>query len=279
VSSGDRRWRLRRPAGHGRAPRLLALLTYAYIAWWIFPIAVAVRASFSTTDAALPQGFTTDWYRAVIQDPGLREIFLRTLRLASLTVVIATPLGVAMALGLDRWKSRASRIATGVVILAVATPQIALGVASFLLFGFLFTFVGLDVRAQLLTHVTLAIPFVVVIVRARLAQLGREYEEMAMDLGASPAGSIRRVLLPLTAPAVVAAAVVAFTLSFDNLVLSNAVCLRLENCATVPILMYSSAVGRAASPDIYAVATLALLVSVTGFVIVLATVRLMRIFR
>jgi spermidine/putrescine transport system permease protein len=279
VSSGDRRWRLRRPAGEGRAPRLLALLTYAYITWWILPIAVAVRASFSTTDAALPQGFTTDWYRAVIEDPGLREIFLRTLRLASLTVVIATPLGVAMALGLDRWKGRASMIATGAVILAVATPQIALGVAFFLLFGYLFTFVGLDVRAQLLTHVTLAIPFVVVIVRARLAQLGREYEEMAMDLGASQAGSIRRVLLPLATPAIVAAAVVAFTLSFDNLVLSNAVCLRLENCATVPILMYSSAVGRAASPDIYAVATVALLVSVTGFAIVLAAVRFMRIFR
>ncbi|MDP9297028.1 MAG: hypothetical protein M3O88_10090, partial [Actinomycetota bacterium] len=88
--------------------------------------------------------------------------------------------------------------------------------------------------AQLLPHVTLAIPFVVVIVR------------------------------------------VAFTLSFDNLVLSNAVCLRLENCAAVPILMYSSAVGGPAAPDIYAVATLALLVSVTGFAIVLAAVRLMR---
>ncbi len=244
VSSAGRRWRLRRPAGHGGA-LLLALLTYGYLAWWIVPIAVAVRASFSTTDAALPQGFTTEWYRAVIQDPGLREIFLRTLRLDSLTVVIAT-------------------------------PQIALAVAFFLLFGFLFTFVGLDVRAQLLTHVTLAIPFVVVIVRARLAQLGPEYEEIAMDLGASPAGSIRRVLIPLVAPAVVAAAVVAFTLSFDNLVLSNAVCLRLENCGTVPILMYSSAVGHPASPDIYAVATLALLVSVTGFAIVLAAIRFMR---
>jgi spermidine/putrescine transport system permease protein len=276
VSSPGQRWRLRRPEGHGGAPRLLALITYVYLAWWIVPIAVAVRASFSTTDAALPQGFTTEWYRAVIQDPGLREIFLRTLRLASLTALIATPLGAAMALGIDRWRSRASTIATGVVVLAVATPQIALAVAFFLLFGFLFTFVGLDVRAQLLTHVTLAIPFVVVIVRARLTQLGNEYEEMAMDLGASPAGSIGRVLMPLTAPAVVAAAVVAFTLSFDNLVLSNAVCLRLENCATVPILMYASAVGHAASPDIYAVATLALLVSVTGFGMVLAAVRLMR---
>jgi spermidine/putrescine transport system permease protein len=254
-------------------------VTWGYLLWWLGPIVVAVRASFSTTDAYLPQGFTTAWYHEVLSDPRLRTVFLRSLRLAALTVLIATPLGAAMALALDRWRSRASRVLTGTVVLAVATPQIAIGVALFLVFGFVFPFVGLDVRAQLLAHVTLAIPFVVVIVRVRLSQIGRQYEEMALDLGAPPRSGIRRVLLPLTAPALVAAGAVAFTLSFDNLVLSSAACLRVESCGTVPMLMYGAVVGDAATPEIYALAALALMISFAGFVLVLAAIRLMRLLR
>jgi spermidine/putrescine transport system permease protein len=262
-----------------RRPYVLAALTWGYLLWWLGPIAVAIRASFSTTDAYLPQGFTTDWYHQVIADPGLRAVFLRSVRLAALTVLVATPLGAAMALGLDRWRYRLSRVMTGAVVLAVATPQIALGVALFLVFAFAFPFVGLDVRAQFLAHVTIAIPFVVVIVRVRLSQIGRQYEEMAMDLGATPGGSVRRILLPLAAPALVAAGAVAFTLSFDNLVLSNAVCLRVESCGTVPMLMYQSVIRGPATPDIYALATMALLVSLAGLVVVLGAIRIMRLLR
>ncbi|MDP9242034.1 MAG: ABC transporter permease subunit [Actinomycetota bacterium] len=254
-------------------------MTWAYLLWWLGPIAVAIRASFSTTDAYLPQGFTTDWYHQVLGDPVLRTVFLRSVRLAALTVLVATPLGAAMALGLDRWRSRASRVMTGAVVLAVATPQIAIGVALFLVFAFVFPTVGLDVRAQFLAHVTLAIPFVVVVLRVRLLQIGRQYEEMAMDLGATPAESIRRILLPLAAPALVAAGAVAFTLSFDNLVLSNAVCLRVESCGTVPMVMFEAVVRAAATPDIYALAVMALLVSLTAFAVVLGTLRLMRLLR
>jgi spermidine/putrescine transport system permease protein len=266
-------------SGVGRRPVFLALVTWGYLLWWLGPIAVAVRASFSTTDAYLPQGFTTDWYHLVLRDPELRAVFLRSVRLAALTVVVATPLGAAMAVGLDRWRSRVSRVMTVAVVFAVATPQIALGVALFLVFAFAFPSVGLDARAQFLAHVTIAIPFVVVIVRVRLSQIGRQYEEMAMDLGATPSDGIRRILLPLAAPALVAAGAVAFTLSFDNLVLSNAVCLRVESCGTVPMLMYQSVIRGPASPDIYALASMALFVSLVGLVVVLGAIRLMRLLR
>jgi spermidine/putrescine transport system permease protein len=277
MTAAGREPRTRRFASGRRAPVVLALITWGYLAWWFLPIAVAVRASFSTTDAFLPRGFTTDWYRFVLQDHELRAIFLRTLRLAALTVAIATPLGGALALGLDRWRGRTSTYLTGTALIAVATPQIAIGAALFLVFAYVLTFVGLDARAQMIAHVTLAIPFVAIIVRVRLAQLGRRYEEMAMDLGAPPRSSLRRVVLPLTAPAIVAGAVVAFTLSFDNLVLSEAVCLRLESCRTVPMLMFGAVRGDAASPDIYAIATLALVVSLAGLAVVLGAVQLMRI--
>jgi len=100
-----------------------------------------------------------------------------------------------------------------------------------------------------------------------------------MDLGASPWESIRRVVLPLSAPALLAAAVVAFTLSFDNLVLSNGVCLRIESCGTVPMLMYRSVLRGPPEPDIYALATMALVVTSIGFALVLGAVRLMRMRR
>jgi ABC-type spermidine/putrescine transport system permease subunit II len=186
------------------------LVAWGYLLWWIFPIVVAVRASFSTTDAALPQGFTTSWYWEVLHHDLTRSIFLRTFRLAALTVLIATPLGATLAIGLDRIRGRATTAIFATVLLGVATPQIAIAVALFLLFGFVVPSVGLDVRAQLLAHVTLAIPFVTIVVWLRLRQLGRSYEEIAMDLGASPWESIRRVVLPLCAPALLAAAVVAF---------------------------------------------------------------------
>ena len=272
-------FRLRRAVGEPGAPRLLGLVAWGYLAWWILPIAVAVRASFSTTDAALPQGFTTFWYWDVLHHHLTRSIFLRTLRLAAVTVLIATPLGAALAIAVDRLGRRTSRLISGVVVFAVATPQIALGVAFFLLFGFVAPFVGLDIRAQVLAHATLAIPFVAIVVRLRLAQLGHGYEESAMDLGASTWSSIRRVVLPLTAPALLAAAVIAFTLSFDNLVLSNAVCLRIENCGTVPMLVYQSVPRAPPSPDIYAIAGMAFAVSIAGFGLVLGMVRVMRSLR
>ena len=100
-----------------------------------------------------------------------------------------------------------------------------------------------------------------------------------MDLGASPSASIRRVLVPLSAPALFAAAVIAFTVSFDNLVLSNGVCLRIESCGTVPMLMYQSVLRAPPAPDIYALATMALSVTLVGFALVLGAVRLMRVRR
>ena len=277
--SHARSLRLRRGAAGTGPPLLLKLITWGYLLWWIAPIVIAVRASFSTTDAALPQGFTTFWYWDVLHHHLTRSIFLRTFRLAALTVLIATPIGAALAVGLDRMRGKTAAAITATLLVAVGTPQIAIAVALFLLFGFVVPSVGLDVRAQLLAHVTLAIPFVAIVVGLRFRQLGRSYEEIAMDLGASPSESLRRVVLPLSAPALFAAAVVAFTLSFDNLVLSNGVCLRIESCGTVPMLMYRSVLRAPPSPDIYALGTMALVVTSIGLALVLGAVRLMRVRR
>ncbi len=119
----------------------------------------------------------------------------QSLRLAGLTMLVATPLGVALALGLARWRGRGARAANALMLVPLVTPEIVMGVALFLVFANLYDFVPFGTWAQLLGHVTFSISFVVIIVRGRLFAIGRDYEEAAMDLGASPAQALRRVLL------------------------------------------------------------------------------------
>jgi len=143
-----------------------------------------------------------------------------------------------------------------------------------LVFGFLYD-LRLDGRAVLAGHVTLALPFVVLIVRSRLLATGTAYEEMAMDLGASPFESIRRVTVPLLVPALVVAAVVAFALSFDNFALTNWLCL-FNECRTTPTFLYDSGRGGDPSPAALALGSLALGVSVLAVALALVVPRGLR---
>ena len=122
-----------------------------------------------------------------------------TLKLAGLCMLIATPIGVAMAIGLHRWRGRTSNAANGLMLVPIVTPEIVFGVALFLVFSQVYTGLPDGLTRQLLGHVTFTISFVVVIVRGRLAAIGTQYEEAARDLGASRLQAIRLVLLPLLA--------------------------------------------------------------------------------
>ena len=135
-------------------------------------------------------------------------------------MLIATPLGVALAIGLARWRGRGARPANFLMLFPLVTPEIVMGVALFLVFVYLFGFIQLGTQAQLLGHVTFTISYVVIIVRGRLFAVGREYEEAAMDLGASQWQAIRMVLLPMLAPAIWASLMIAFAISIDDFVIT-----------------------------------------------------------
>src|SRR5213076_2332745 len=119
------------------------------------------------------------------------------LKLAALDVLIATPIGVFLALGLARWRGRGSGASNFLMLFPLVTPEIVAGVSLLILFSQLLRFVPFGTVAQLLGHVTFSISYVVVIVRGRLFSIGRSYEEAAADLGAAPATRLTRVLLPL----------------------------------------------------------------------------------
>ena len=255
-----------------RRPSLLAMITAIYLTWSLLPLVLAVRVALSEGDSvSSPHGFTLDTVRLALARPTFREILQRSLVLAASVAAVATPIGAGMALGLHHWRGPASRTLTALTVVAVVTPQAAFGVATFYAYVYLLH-VRLQVPAIFLAHVTVAIPFVVLVVRARLLGLPFEAEEAALDLGATPVSMVRRVLLPLSVPALIASAAIAFTLSFDNIVLSNWLCIG-NDCRTLPGLL----TGRmGATPDLYAIGTIGVAVTLCMMTVVLLVLAVIR---
>jgi spermidine/putrescine transport system permease protein len=154
------------------------------------------------------------------------------------------------------------------------TPEIVMGTALFLTFVHLFRFVELGTTAQLLGHVTFSISFVVIIVRGRLLSIGREYEEAAMDLGASPFQALRLALLPLLYPAVFASFMIVFAISIDDFVISAFLSSDIST-ETVPVKIYSNARG-APTPALNALASVMLFASLLAVGLALLFVRLVQ---
>jgi spermidine/putrescine transport system permease protein len=244
-----------------RRPSVLATLTWLYVVWSLVPVLVAIQFSFNAGKSRSAwQGFSLRWYAgdpgSVAADPSLRLALANSLVLATLTMLIATPLGVALALGLARWRGRTSRAVNGLMLLPLATPEIVMGSALYLVFTNLYLVVPLGRPAQLLGHVTFSISYVVVIVRSRLASIGDEYETAARDLGCTRLQALRLVLLPLLTPAIFAGAMIVFASSMDDFVISSFLSPDASS-VTVPIKLYS-AVRNAPSPALNALATLLL---------------------
>ena len=263
-----------------RRPWVLASVTWLYVAWSLVPVLIAVQFSFNDGRSRTSwQGASFRWYwgdefSSVAHDPSLRLALTNSLQLGLLTLLIATPLGTAMALGLTRWRGRASRASNGLMLLPLATPEIVMGSALFLVFTNLYTVIPLGRTAQVIGHVTFSISYVVVIVRARLVSIGSEYETAARDLGASPVQAIRTVLIPLLAPSVFAAAMIVFASSMDDFVVSSFLSADASS-TTVPIKLYSG-VRTSPTPALNALATLLLLGSVIAVLLAWLVLRRLR---
>jgi spermidine/putrescine transport system permease protein len=256
-------------------PRALAILTWLYLAWSLVPILLAIRVSFVSGGSLASGGFSLDTYRGLFRHGGLQHVFLQSVGLAATTMAVATPLGVGLALAYRYRRGRGSSVLAGMVLAAVAVPQPVLAIALFLLFVHLMTFVRLDTIAQLIAHVTLALPFVAVVTSVGLRSIDPEYEEVAMDLGASPSQTLRRVVFPLLAPALAGAGVIAFVLSFDNLVLSDWLCFP-QSCRTIPLRLFGNALDQDLRPNTYALGVSAMALTVLAMAIALWMLRLTR---
>jgi spermidine/putrescine transport system permease protein len=245
-------------------PRALVLVTVLYVLWSIVPVAIAVLFAFNDGRSRTTwQGFSFRWFTgqtgSVLHDPELQGALKHTLVLAVICVAVCVPLGVSLALGLQRWRGRGSGTINTLMLFPLVTPEIVMGVALLLLFLNVFPGLGLGTGAQAIGQITFTVSYVVVMVRGRLASIGPEFEEAAADLGAPPRDQLVRVLLPLLTPAIVAGAAVSFALSIDDFVVTQYLSGD-ASTTTVSMLLYSSARG-APTPALNALATVALLIT------------------
>lgn len=253
-------------------PRSLHLpfLAAAIYLFLYLPLGVVVVQSFNSSRYGVTWGgFTLQWYFSLLKNPDTIAALRNTLWLAVGSTVIATVLGTLLGYGLARHRFAGKLVLQGLLHLTVCIPDIVLAVALLLFFGTLRSamgFVGLGLGTMIMAHVTFQLPFVALAVGARLAGTDPAVEEAAYDLGASRGQRFWYVTLPMMRPGIVAGALLAFTLSLDDFVVSFFT--SGAGSTTLPILIYSS-VKRGITPEIHALSTLIIVASTAATVAIM----------
>jgi spermidine/putrescine transport system permease protein len=247
-------------ASRGRFRRL-GLWTYfvVYVVALFFPLALLATFSFNDSPAlALPwRGFTTRWYEKILETPELISSVQVSLVVASISSVLAVGLGTVIAIAVMRYRFPGRSALSLVAITPLVIPYLALAVA------LLVTFVALGVKLSLVTivagHTTVAIPYTVIIVASRLAGFDPSLEEAALDLGASRLRVLRRIHLPLAAPAIAGAFVASFILSFDEFYLAFFLS---GSDQTLPVYFFSGLRRPQLLPPTVALSTIIMLLTI-----------------
>ena len=253
----------RAPTAPVRAGRFLlyhSLNVYAGLAlvYLMVPIAIVIAFSFNDTRSRFNfvwQGFTLEHWAEPFAVPGLVSAMSTSVQIAILSTVIATALGTAMALALVRYSFRGRASTNLLIFLPLATPEVVLGAA--LLSLFLSVGFATGFWTILIAHVMFDISFVVVTVRSQLIGFDRSLEEAAQDLGATDLQTFWLVTLPLIAPGVLAAALLAFALSVDDFVITN---FNAGSTVTFPLYIWGAA-RVSIPPQVNVMATLIFLVT------------------
>ena len=231
------------------------------------PVLVMAAMSFNASQFyTLPIDWSLRWYQDLTGNERLLSAGLNSIVLALITTVIAGTLGTAAALAFFRYEFRGKRVLQILLFPPIAIPWLITGTA--MLLFFFWTGIGRGLHAMVLGHVALALPYVIIVVAARLQAFDPDLEAAARSLGANPWQVVRYVTMPFLAPGVVAAALFAFAVSFDQFVISYF--LAVPGVSTLPVEIYTS-IRKGFTPEINAVSTviiavsMALLVGVTRF--------------
>ncbi len=235
------------------AHALLALvLVFLYM-----PIAVLVAMAFNRSALyELPIVWDTVWFEALVHNDRLLTASMNSIVIALANTAIATVLGTMAALAFARYRFRGRNMLRLMLLPPITIPWLIIGTAMLVLF--FWTGIGRGLHAILLGHVALSLPYVVIVVGARLASFGTALEEAAAILGANPWQVFARVTLPVIAPGVVAAALFAFAVSFDQFVISYF--LAPPGVSTLPVEIYA-AIRKGFTPEVNAVSAIIIVVS------------------
>lgn len=233
------------------------------------PIAVMILFSFNESKTSVRwTGFTVDWYRKLAADANLHQELANTVTLALASTALATVLGTMAALA-ARHAFRGKALYVGLMTLPVLVPDIVLGIALLALFDAFR--VPLSLGTAVLAHTTFNLSYVAIVVSARLQGLDGSIELAARDLGATPLQAFRKITLPAILPGVLSGAVLAFTLSFDDFVITYFT--KGSGAGTLPTRIYSM-VRFEVTPKINAVSTLVLGASLA---LIVASLRISRV--
>jgi spermidine/putrescine transport system permease protein len=221
------------------------------------PIAVMVVMAFNRSELyQLPFTFDLRWFEALPHNRRLLDAGANTLLVAAATTVIATALGTMVAVAFTRYSFRGKLLMQILLFPPITIPWLLIG--NSMLVMFFWIGLGRGLHAMLLGHVALALPYVIVVVGARLTSFGTTLEEAAATLGASPWQTFWRVTIPIMAPGLVAGALFAFAISFDQFVISYF--LARPGMTTLPVEIYT-AIRKGYTPEINAISTVIILVS------------------
>src|SRR5215207_3398033 len=231
------------------------------------PIVVLVIFSFTNDSFGVVwKGFTLKWYAQLLQNERLIGATINTLKVALISTLISTVIGTLMALALERYHFRGRTGVDALLYLPVVIPEIVMALALLAFFAFSFGMIesltGWQMRFSLTTviiaHIAFSISFVVIVVRASLKGFDRRLEEAAQDLGANEWQTFRWITLPLILPGIIGGALLAFTLSLDDFIISFFTVG--PGVSLLPVEVYSQ-VKRAITPKINAISTVMLLLS------------------
>jgi spermidine/putrescine transport system permease protein len=245
----------------GRGLAIYAAAAYLFLH---LPLLVLTLFSFNSSRFTHWEGFSFKWYAALAEDPRLVEATVNSLIIAVAATLLATAAGTLCAYGI--WKKSAPALEASLYT-GLVTPEIVTGVSLLALFQWLFQYldIRLGLHTVILAHVTFSIAYVMIVVQARLKTMDKSLEEAAMDLGATEFGAFRKVTLPVLMPGIIAAALLAFTISFDDYVITSLVAG--VDSETLPMVIYTMA-RKGVSPAVNAMS--ALIVIGVGVLIVAA---------
>ncbi len=239
---------------------LFCTLVYLFL---FLPISVIVVNSFNATTSKPYmswKGFTFDWYIKLWENHSLVEAFGVTMVIAVVSTLLATVIGTLGAVGMYRYRFKGKALIDGLLYIPVVIPEIVLGIS--LLTIFAKVHIPRGMLTLILAHVTFCIPFVIFNVRARLAGYDSSIEEASMDLGANRLVTFFEITLPVLAPGILGGALLAFTLSIDDVIISYFV---YGQTKTYPLKVMES-VKSGVAPDVNALSTL-ILVGTIFFVV------------
>lgn len=238
---------------------VLCAYAMAILAFLYLPLMILALYSFNESRInAVWSGFTLNWYEALFNNRRVLEALTNSLIVAVVSTIASTILGTTAAIALHKYQYKYKSVINGLLYLPILIPEIVMGLSLLVLFSQ--AKIPLGKTSLILAHITFCVSFVVITVNARLEGMRPELEQAAMDLYATPFQTFRYITLPLAMPGIIAGALMAFTLSIDDFIISFFVAG--PNSTTLPLYIYAM-VKRGISPEINALSTLLMLATIT----------------